>query len=159
MTITAATPSDKEQIMALYEEQKGNDYCYWDEDYPSEEFVDFDISRQALYVMKEDDRVIAAISIDEDDNVEKLECWNKDLAPGGELSRLAVSVSMQNSGVAKKMLQYGMSALKERGYKSIHFLVNRGNKKATACYSHFDFDIVGECNLYDQDFLCYEKEL
>ncbi len=159
MEITTASPQDKEQIMALYEEQKGREYCFWDEDYPSEEFIDFDIERQALFVMKRPDRIIAAISIDEDENVENLECWNKDLLPGAELSRLAVSIDMQNAGIAKKMLKYGMDALKEKGYKSVHFLVNRENIKATACYAHFDFNIVGECSLYDQDFLCYEKEL
>ena len=26
-------------------------------------------------------------------------------------------------------------------------------------YSKFGFNVVGECHMYDQDFLCYEKEL
>ncbi len=157
--ITAANLSDKEQVLALYEEQKGRDYCYWDEDYPSEESFDFDIDRQALFVMKQGDRIVAAISIDEDENIEKLECWDKDLLPGGELARLAVSVELQNTGIAKEMLRYGMEELKARGCKSVHFLVNRGNKKAVGCYSHFDFNIVGDCDLYEEDFLCYEKAL
>jgi ribosomal protein S18 acetylase RimI-like enzyme len=159
--IVPATDSDREQIMNLYKEQLGREFCAWDEDYPSEDTIDFDLSRDALFVMKDDqkDSIIAAISIDLDENVEELECWNKDLFPGGELARLAVTPSMQGRGIARQMLQYGMQALKERGYKSIHFLVNKYNKPALKSYSKFNFDVAGECHLYDQDFICYEKEL
>ena len=104
--IVPATDSDREQIMNLYKEQLERVFCAWDEDYPSTDTIDYDLSRNALFVMKEQDIVIAAISIDLDENVEKLECWNKDLFPGGELARLAVTPSMQGRGIARQMLQF-----------------------------------------------------
>ena len=109
--------------------------------------------------MKEDDRIVAAISLEDDEDVDRLECWDKELAPGGELARLAVLPEMQNKGLARQMLQHGMKILKERGFRSIHFLVNKHNKKAIASYAVFGFAIVGECHMYEQDFLCYEKAL
>ena len=157
--IVLASDSDREQIMKLYKEQLGREFCAWNENYPSEETIDFDLSRDALFVMKENNEVIAAISIDKDEDVEKLDCWDKNLAPGGELSRLAVTHSMQNKGIARLMMQHGMKALKDRGYKSIHFLVNKYNVPAIQSYAKLGFNDVGECYLYDQDFLCYEKEL
>jgi ribosomal protein S18 acetylase RimI-like enzyme len=157
--IELATKNDREQILALYEMQKGREFCAWDEDYPSNETIDFDLSRDALFIIKEDDKVIAAISLEVDEAVDSLECWNKELFPGGELARVAVDPSMQGKGIARKLMQRGMDELKARGYKSIHFLVNKYNKKAISCYSHFGFNVVGECFMYDQDFLCYEKEL
>lgn len=57
------------------------------------------------------------------------------------------------------MLQFGMDELKKRGCRGIHILVNKHNTKAIQCYSVFGFRIVGECYLYEQNFLCYEKEL
>ncbi|MBQ3789902.1 MAG: hypothetical protein II800_03095 [Lachnospiraceae bacterium] len=57
------------------------------------------------------------------------------------------------------MLRYGIEELRRRGCKGIHFLVNRHNVKAIRCYAVFGFRVVGECHMYDQDFLCYEKEL
>ena len=159
MEIILATENDKEQILKLYKDQLGREFCPWDEYYPSNETIDFDISRDALFVMKEDERIIAAISIDEDEDVNKLECWNEVLAPGGELSRLAVTPTMQSRGIARQMLTYGMDKLKERGYKSIHFLVDKQNIKAIKSYSKFGFDVVGECQMFDRDFHCYEKEL
>ena len=157
--IQLATEEDRQQILDLYEEQKGREFCPWDEDYPSNETIDYDLSRDALFVMKEAGKVIAAISIEVDEAVDNLECWNRDLFPGGELARLAVTPAKQNKGIARKMMQHGLDALKERGYKSIHFLVNKHNVKAIKCYAAFGFNVVGECYMYDQDFLCYEKEL
>ncbi len=157
--IVLASESDREQIMKLYKEQLGREFCAWTDHYPSEETIDYDLSRDALLVMKENDEVIAAISIDKDEDVERLEYWDKNLAPGGELSRLAVTHSMQGKGVARLMMQHGMKALKDRGYKSIHFLVNKYNVPALRSYAKFGFNVVGECHMFEQDFLCYEKEL
>ena len=157
--ITSAKEEDRAEIMSLYEAQKGRPYCPWDEDYPSYATIDFDLSRDALFVLKIDGCIKAAISIDEDEAVAELSCWSKDLSPGGELSRLAVLPDEQNKGFARMMLQFGMDELKRRGFKSVHFLVNKYNIKAIRSYAVFGFDVVGECHLYDQDFLCYEKEL
>ena len=159
IAIVLASEEDRQQILDLYEEQKGREFCPWAENYPSNETIDFDLSRKALFVMKEDGKIIAAISIDEDEDVNSLECWDRALFPGGELARLAVTPSRQNKGYARMMMQHGMDSLKERGYKSIHFLVNKHNVKAIKSYDVFRFNVVGECHMFDQDFWCYEKEL
>ena len=158
--IRKATSQDKQAILALYQSQIGSECCPWSEDYPSMEEIEYDLSRESLFVMKnEEDAILAAISIDLDEEVEKLSCWTKALSPGGELSRLAVAKNLQNKGIAREMLQYGMKILKENGYKSVHFLVNKTNQKAIRSYSHMNFSVVGECFLYEQPFLCYEKAL
>lgn len=157
--IRNATINDKEEILNLYKEQIGREFCPWNEHYPSEEEIAFDLSRDALFVMIDNEKIIAAVSIDKDDAVENLPCWNKKIAPGGELSRLAVSVEYQNRGIARKMILHGMEELKKRGFKSIHFLVNRLNEKALRSYEPLGFDNVGECFMYEQNFYCYEKEI
>ena len=157
--INLAKKEDKEEILALYKAQLGKEFCPWDENYPNEETIDFDLSRDALFVMRVDHRIIAAISIEEDEDVDKLECWDKNLQPGGELARLAVLPEEQNHGVSRNMLLFGMEELKRRGFKSIHFLVAKNNTKAIKSYSVFGFNIVGECHMYEHDFLCYEKDL
>ena len=157
--IELATENDREQILELYQVQKGREFCAWDEDYPSDETISFDLSRDSLFVMKENNKIIAAISIEVDEDVDNLDCWDKGIFPGGELARVAVDPSMQGRGIGKQMLEHGMKVLKDRGYKSIHFLVNKYNIKAIKCYASFGFNVVGECFMYDQDFLCYEKPL
>ncbi len=154
-----ATEKDREEILALYKMQFGREFCPWTEGYPGNETIDFDLSRDSLFAMKDEGRIVAVVSVEKDEDVDQLPCWNKELFPGGELARLAVLPEMQNRGLARQMLKHGMKVLKERGFKSIHFLVNRYNTKALRSYEVFGFDIVGECRMYEQDFLCYEKEL
>lgn len=38
-------------------------------------------------------------------------------------------------------------------------IVNRLNEKALRSYAVFGFLKVGECEMYDQSFYCFEKEL
>ncbi len=157
--IVKATEEDRNEVLALYKEQIGKDCCPWDEHYPSHETIDWDLARDALFVLKMKGGIKAAISIDEDEPVDLLSCWDKNLAPEGELARLAVSPDEQNKGLGRIMFQFGMEELKRRGFKGIHILVNKYNTKAIRCYAVFDFHTVGECHMYEQDFLCYEKAL
>ncbi len=157
--ILLATNNDKDEILKLYKAQLGREFCPWNEYYPSEEEIDFDLSRDSLFVMKDEEKIVAAISIDDDDSVNDLPYWTAELQPGGELSRLAVAPELQSQGLAKDMIVYGMAELKKRGFKSLHFLVNSTNVKALKCYAAFGFNKVGECELYEQPMWCYEIEL
>lgn len=157
--IVMATEEDRNEILSLYKAQIGREYCPWDEHYPSNESIDYDFSRDALFVLKVNGSIKAAISVEEDEEVDRLACWDKTLAPEGELARLAVLPDEQNRGLGRIMLQFGMDELKRRGFKGIHILVNKHNAKAIKCYAVFGFRVVGECHMYEQDFLCYEREL
>lgn len=157
--IVMATEADRSEILALYRAQLGREYCPWNEHYPTDEEISWDLSRDALFVLKMGGTIKAAVSIDEDESTDALSCWDKNLEPEGELARLAVLPEMQNRGLGRVVMQFGMDELKRRGFRGIHILVNRHNVKAICCYAEFGFRVVGECHLYEQDFLCYEKEL
>lgn len=157
--IVMAAEQDRDEILALYQVQKGREYCAWREDYPSNETIDGDFSRNGLFVLKMGGSIRAAVSIEEDEDVARLPFWNEAFAPEGELARIAVLPEDQNRGLGRIMLQFGMDELKRRGFRGVHLMVNRQNVKAIRCYSVFGFSVVGECHMYDQDFLCYEKEL
>ncbi len=157
--IERATEKDREELLSLYITQKGRKYCAWDEDYPSDETIDQDLEKDGLFVMRSEGSIVAAISIEEDEAVAGLDCWDDDLSPMGELARLAVLPKLQGRGIGRIMMQYAMDELKKRGCKGIHILVNKENIKAIRCYAVFGFKKAGECHMYDQDFLCYERKL
>lgn len=155
--ITLAAREDKEEILALYKTMLYGP-ADWNEHYPNEDTIDFDMSRNALYVMKNElDEIIAAISIDEDEEVDKLPCWS--IMPGGELSRLCVRKDMQNHGIAKEMMRYAFDVLKNEGKNGVHILVRIGHTKALSTYAKLGFKTVGECHLFDKDFICMEIKL
>ena len=158
--IVMATEADTDAVLRLYREQIGREFCFWTDEYPGPDTVEYDLSRDALFVMKdENDGIIAAISIELDEDVDRLECWTPSLKPAGEYARLAVSPAHQRQGLARQMVAHVLGVLKERGCKSVHILVNRDNLPALKAYAHIGFRTAGECEMYNQHFLCYEKAL
>lgn len=157
--IIPAKSEDKDEILSLYKTMLYGP-ADWNEYYPNEETIEFDLSRNALYVMKNDEeQIIAAISIDEDEDVDKLECWSKELMPSGEVSRLCVRKDMQNQGIAKQMMRYLFDIFRNEGKKGVHILVKTGHEAALASYGALGFKAVGECNFFDKDFVCMEMAL
>ncbi len=157
--IYAARDEDKQEILNLYRTMLFGP-ADWNEYYPNEDTIEFDLSRDALFVMKNDEgQIIAAISIDEDEAVDKLDCWDKALIPSAELSRLCVRKDMQNRGIAKEMMRYVFDILKKEGKKGVHILVKTGHKAAFSSYGALGFKAVGECNMFGKDFICMELKL
>lgn len=157
--IDNAKEEDKKEILELYKSMLYGPAA-WNENYPSEETIDFDLSRDSLFIMKNNqNQIIATISIDKDEDVENLCCWNKEIAPGGELARLCVRKDMQNQGISKDMMKYAFEILKKRGKKSVHILVKTGHVVALSSYASLGFQTVGNCKLFDKDFICMEMRL
>lgn len=157
--IERAVEADKEEILALYRTRLYGP-ADWNEYYPNEETIEFDLSRDALFVMKNDaGELIATISIDEDEEVDSLTVWDENIAPAGELARLCVREDMQNQGIAKEMMRYAFGTLKEQGKKGVHILVRKGHAGAITCYAALGFQQVGECSLFEKEFICMEREL
>ncbi len=157
--ICLASSADKDKILALYRTMLHGP-ADWNENYPSEETIEFDMSRNALFVMKNDaDEVIAAISIDKDDDVEALPYWDKSLAPSGEFSRICVRKDMQNQGIARRMILHVFDVMRKDGKKGAHILVKTGHEAALALYGKLGFKTVGECFMYGKDFICMEVKL
>ena len=155
-----ASEADREEILQLYRSLVGTECCAWSENYPGEEEIRGDLNRKELFCLKESDgTIMGTISIDNDPQVEALTCWSPALQPSRELSRLGVRTDYQNRGVARLLLQYGMEELRKRGCKSVHFLVCKTNQKAIRSYDKLQFTVVGECELFGEQFWCYEKSL
>lgn len=160
ITFMQAKEYDKPAILSLYRAAIGTPGSTWTYDYPNEDILEGDYTRGDLFCLKnEKDEVIGAISIDKDAIVDGFSCWTKELAPGAELARLAVREDYQNQGLARVLLNEVMEVAKERGYKSVHFLVSKTNYKALNSYAKLNFSNVGESDVYDANWWCYEKEL
>lgn len=160
MNFQNATKEDMEEIRKLYRDAIGSPGCTWSLEYPNAEIMQGDMERNALFCLKnEAGKIIGAISIDDDKVVESLSCWDENLKPGAELSRLVVRESEQNQGIARILLKQAMQELKKRGYQSVHFLVSKTNERALRSYAKLDFSNCGEADLFGEHWWCYEKSL
>ena len=158
--IEMASAADRDEVMALYQLQKGREFCPWTEAYPAPENFEDDIAHDALFVLRTSaGRIVGTVSIERDPDVDILPCWTPALQPAGEIARLSVHPDYQGRGLARRLVAFIMEELARRGYRSIHLIVNSRNEKALRSYAAFSFDTVGECDMYNQHFLCFEKAL
>ena len=142
--------SEADKVLSLYRSLVGTPFCAWTADYPARSDVEFDLSRNALFCLrdKETGEMAGVISIDQDPKVESLTCWTPELQPGRELSRLGVREAYQNQGIARRLMAGAMEELRRQGFKSVHILVAKENKKALASYKIFEYETVGACFLH-----------
>lgn len=79
-----AADEDKTEILKLYWGMIGAEGCTWSEEYPNMELLNRDIENKNQFCMKNDtDNIIAAIVIDEDEEVRKLPFWNRTIKKQG----------------------------------------------------------------------------
>jgi len=157
MEFLLAKEEDLDTIIGLYKAAIGSEGCTWSEHYPTKEHTMGDLERKDLFCLKaKNGEIVGAISIDDDKEVEKLICFQEN---GAELSRLVVKENYQNQGIAGLLLKEAMGVLKKRGYAYVHFLVSKNHTKALRAYAKIGFDNVGQSDLYEGDWWCYEKKL
>ncbi len=157
--IRMAKKYDAVKISNIYKSLIGVPGCAWNENYPTLEDVENDISKNSLYVLCHSDEIIAAAAALKDDELNELTCWGENIKYPCELARIGVSVRYQNKGIAKELLKYIEKDVLNRGFDGIHFLVSKTNQKALSLYNGLGYHKCGETNMYDLDWFCYEKKL
>lgn len=154
------TIEELDQVVEMYEEAKGRTFCSWNEDYPNRDLLREDILHGDLYCLKEDTgKILGCIAKDRDEAVDRLNCWNKEYEPAAEIARLVIAKGFENQGLAKKIITCMMDEMKRRGFRGIHYLVDKENTPAMRSYRNLPFKQVGKTCLYGVDFLCYERKL
>lgn len=154
-----ADTGDIDEILKLYRSVLDTPYCRWSQDYPNIDNISDDLERDALFCLKDKGEIVATISIDKDENVEELECWDRSLGPAVEFSRLCVRKDYQGQGIPAGLISYMEAYVKNKGINSVHFLVSKYNISAQKAYSSLGYTVKGECSMYHDEYFCYEKKL
>ncbi len=157
--LEAAEVKDTDEIMALYRMQIGSDYCIWDENYPSMELLDGDIAEQRAFVVRRDERIVAAISWDKDEEVDRLPCWDRHLQRTAEFARLCIHPEYQHRGLTCSLIIGSEERLKAEGYDGAHYIVSVNHKRALKAYEKFGYTLKGRVRLFNQEWFAYEKAL
>lgn len=157
--IEMASNNNIAEIIDIYHSLIGKDGCTWDLEYPCIDDVKNDIKKDSLYIVRNDSEIIAVAAAGEDDELESLSCYSKDIKKPCDLARIAVKGNYQNRGIAKYLIGYIEKDVIKRGFDGIHFLVSKTNPHAKAVYDKLNYSCCGECIMYEKDWYCYEKKL
>ena len=130
----------------------------WDENYPKREIVEEDIKNKDLYILEDQDKIIASISLVEEEPEEFKDLgWER--VRSCFLVRLCVAPEYQGKGIGEQMMKSISIVAKEKGYKSTHHLAADVNKAANKLYRRMGYKELGLVHAYGTDFIAYEKIL
>ena len=116
MRIMRASEEDAEEIYALYHSLIDMPYSTWDEDYPTREIVQEDVTRHAVLVMRSaEDEIVAAIAIRYETEFADAAPWYADVTRWATLARLGVYRAWQGQGIAGRMMTAAMDLAKADG--------------------------------------------
>lgn len=158
MIFKKADLKDKDTITSLYETVKGEEYCTWNEFYPTVEDTDNDLINNNLFVLVENDEIIGAISIVSDNELNEFKCWSSNESVA-EFARVVISKEYQNKGYAVYLVSNVLEVLETRGFKNIHISVAKINTPALKTYEKLKFKNVGEAKMFGGDYYLLEKSI
>ena len=152
-----ATQEDAAQVLSLYESAKSSALCVWNDSYPSMTEIAHDLETKNLYVMTDGSKVIGAISVVPENELDGFDCWS--CQDGKEIARVVIDKACQGRGLSFEMVQSIVPILRKNGCKAIHLSVVKTNIPAYKTYIKAGFAVVGEAQMYGNDYYLMEKAI
>lgn len=152
-----AQQSDVEHVLSLYQSAKNGAFCVWNDSYPSIAEIEHDLETKNLYVMTGGSKVIGAISVVPENELDGFNCWS--CKEGNEIARVVIDKDYQGHGLSFEMVQNIESVLRENGCNAIHLSVVKTNIPAYKTYIKAGFIVVGEAQMYGNDYYLMEKTI
>ena len=146
-------------VMQMYNDARSFDGCAWDDDYPDGDILNDDFLSGRLYVFVSKNKIIGAISVLFDENLEEFECWKIQSARSVEFARVVISKECVGQGYGTKMVSETLELLKRMEYDSVRILVSPSNPSAIAVYKKLGFDFLRVESFPYGDFWLCEKGL
>ena len=148
---------DAEQVLSLYQSAKNSAFCVWNDSYPSIAEIEHDLETKNLYVMTDGGKVIGAISVVPENELDGFDYWP--CKEGKEIARVVIDKAYQGHGLSFEMIQRIESILRRNGCKAIHLSVVKTNIPAYKTYIKAGFAVVGEAQMYGNDYYLMEKAI
>ena len=166
MMLTKATAADFSAICSLYQSvcagmaQQESPQWVWG-DYPNEDFLRGSLDAGTLYIAREDDTLLAAVTIDTcfDKEYETVN-WLFGQKPGA-FHRLAIAPAQQGKGLGKKIIADVCDILRSQSCDTLRIDTYANNLPAQKLYEKVGMRKAGEVKFFHRplNFYCYELPL
>lgn len=152
-----ATDADLPELLALAQLSTRAPDSHWDENYPDEETLRWDISQNALYRIEQGGTLIGMIAMgaDEDEDMD----WPTQDEHACMLSRLGLHPDHQGKGLLEPVFSGAVAHCKTLGYHTLRLLVATDLERLIRIYERCGFTRCGEVHLWGQHFYQYEQVL
>lgn len=150
-----AQQSDAKSVYSLYQMAKGGKFCVWNDIYPSMAEITHDLETNNLYVMTDGSKIMGAISIVPENEMDDFACWS--CSSGKEVARVVIDAAYQGRRLSLEMVQKIESVLRKKGHMSIRLSVAKPNIPAYQIYRKAEFSVVGEAQMYGNEYYLMDK--
>lgn len=159
MEFRLARLEDLKQLKIIYKEiiknMNKNNIQIWDDIYPCEFFED-DINNKRLYVIANDEEIISAFALYDNNAGEAYVEWSEKSAKAMYIDRLGVNVEYSKKGIGQQMLNKAKEIFKSLGAEYLRLFVVDINKPAIRLYQKNGFTKVD--GVYDAVSFTKTKE-
>lgn len=132
----------------------------WDDIYPAKSDFLSDIENDTLYVLENENAIIAVYVISEESDEAYDKCnWDNPDDTTCIIHRLCIDPEYQNHGLGKKIMQHIEEQAKKMGYESIRLDVFTENPRALALYKNSGYEERGYADWRKGRFLLMEKKI
>ena len=166
MHLIQATPADFRAVCALYEsvcnamQAASNDQWRWGE-YPNEAMLQTSLDAGTLYIAREGDALLCAVTIDQHFDPEYAHVnWLHGVQPGA-FHRLAIACDQQGRGLGAQAIEAVCDVLRQQGCDALRIDTYCENAAAQKLYGRIGMRKAGEVTFFHREkpFLCYEKAI
>ncbi len=158
MIFRLALKEEIETIVDLYYSVKGDEYCVWNELYPTIMEANHDFETNNLFVVAINNKVVASVSIVPENEMDEFDEWCEKVNVA-EIGRVVVNKNYRGLRIGKFLLENVIEEIKKRNYNSIHLSTAVINTPAQKIYEKLDFKIVGEKFMWGNSYYLCELVL
>lgn len=155
MKLVHAEEQDKNIVNELYISVRNTPFCVWDEYYPTMEEIDNDLNANTLYIIKENDMVLGAVSVNPINEMDEISQFTKTSNPC-EIARVVVNKNYQSKKIGEFMIKEIIKELKNKSFDSIRLAVEINHIPAIKLYEKCGFNRIGEHFMYEHHYYLYE---
>jgi ribosomal protein S18 acetylase RimI-like enzyme len=149
-----------EKIREIYDDIRNNTYTLWDNGYPNEELIKWDIERKGLWGVFDNEKLIAISFVGKrNEDGEENYTWKDNFKKRGTFARIGVSPKYQNKGIGTLLVDFILKKLKSDGYDGVRILVGTQNTNAIKLYTKFGFINCGKTEKYNHEYYLFELRL
>lgn len=150
-----AKKEELKDVLLLYKNALEEEFCVWNEEYPSEFEINNDYLNNNLFVLLIDDKVIGALSLVDENELDDYNGWIiKDNYI--EMARVVISKFYHGKNLAKLMVECIIKECIKRKYKSIHIACQVDNIPAIKTYQKVGFSFYDKVSLFNNIYYMCE---
>ncbi len=150
-----AAEADLPELLALARAAAQAPGSHWDETYPDEAMLRWDLDHGALYRIEDGGTLVGLISLCRDED--KALSWPTADENACMLSRLGLHPDYQGKGLLEPVFAGAVAYCGTLGYRTLRLLVATDLDRLIRVYARCGFTRVGQVHLWDQDFFQYEQ--